>query len=312
MASSRRTSAKWAVPPSTSPISARLDGTAASTIGVFDSGVGGLSAWREIIRRLPQENVSYVADQAHVPYGPRRPDEIREFSAGITRFLMALEAKVIVMACNTASSAALHCLRQTFPGVPFVGMEPAVKPAAERTRSGVVGIIATRTTIQGQLLADLVDRYARDVRVLTRVGTGLVESVESGATDTPETEALLRKHLTPLLEAGVDQLVLGCSHYHFLRPVVERVVGPSVGVIEPATAIARQTERVIVCREEVAPASQTGRHVFYTSGDASRFSDMLGCLIPCAGANAGVHALRWREGRLEMVDVTRTSGQRQG
>ena len=309
MASSKRTNAKWALPPSTSPISARQERITASTIGIFDSGVGGLSAWREIVRRLPQEDVSYVADQAHVPYGPRRPDEIRKFSIGIARFLLELEAKVIVIACNTASSAALHHLRQTFPGVPFVGMEPAVKPAVERTRSGVVGLVATRTTVQGQLLADLMDRYARDVRVLTRVGTGLVEAVERGETDTPETTALLREHLTPLLEAGIDQLVLGCSHYHFLRPAVRRVVGESVGVIEPATAIARQAERVMVCRGDAAPKSQTGRHVFYTSDDASRFSDMLGRLIPCAGANEGVHTLRWQKGRLVDVDVTHTSGQ---
>ena len=292
--------------PSPSAFSSRLEETTTATIGVFDSGVGGLSAWREVVRQLPHEDVSYVADQAHVPYGPRRPSEVRDFAVGIARFLLALEVKVIVIACNTASSAALHFLRHTFPDVLFVGMEPAVKPAAERTRSGVVGVMATQTTVQGQLLADLVDRYASDVRVLTQVGTGLVKAVETGAIDTPETEALLRKHLTPLLEAGMDELVLGCSHYHFLRPAIERVVGESVDVIEPATAIARQTERVVMRRGEAAPANHTGRHVFYTSADPTRFSDMLDRLVPNAGANAEVYGLQWKGEHLTTVDVTRT------
>ena len=312
MASSRY-AASQRVTPSSLSILARQEVTTTATIGVFDSGVGGLSAWREIVRQLPQEDVLYVADQAHVPYGPRSPGEVQDFALGIARFLLALQVKVIVIACNTASSAALDILRRTFPEVPFVGMEPAVKPAAVRTRSGVVGVIATQTTVQGQLLADLVNRYARNVRVLTRVGTGLVKAVERGAIDTPETEALLRKHLTPLLEAGADELVLGCSHYHFLRPAIERVVGKSVGVIEPAIAIARQTERVLTRRGEVAAANHTGRHVFYTSGDTARFSDMLDCLVPSARSNAEVHALRWKGGRLmPVVGVIRTSGRPRG
>jgi len=199
--------------------------SAPELIGIFDSGVGGLSVWREIARQLPLEDTLYLADQAHVPYGSRSLNEVREHSEGITRFLLGWGAKIIVVACNTASAAALHHLRRTFPDVPFVGMEPAVKPAVERTRTGVVGVIATQATFQGELFASLLERYAGDVGVLIQACQGLVEAVEAGALDTPETEALLRHYLTPLIEAGADQLVLGCTHYPFLRPLIERVVG---------------------------------------------------------------------------------------
>ncbi|MBU0703044.1 MAG: glutamate racemase [Chloroflexi bacterium] len=268
-------------------------------IGVFDSGVGGLSVWREIARQLSHENTLYLADQAHVPYGSRQLSEVRELSAGITRFLLGRGAKIIVIACNTASAAALHHLRRIFPDVPFVGMEPAVKPAIERTHNGVVGVIATQATFQGELFASLVERYAGDVRVLTQVCPGLVEAVEAGALDTPETESLLREYLTPLVEAGVDQLVLGCTHYPFLRPAIERVVGARLTVIDPAPAVARQTARVLAQLGLEAGQDNVGHHTFHTSGDAAAFAALVEQLLPCLGKNARVQAVRWREGRLE-------------
>ena len=268
-------------------------------IGVFDSGVGGLSVWREVVRQLPYEDTLYLADQAHVPYGSRRLAEVQEFSEGITRFLLDRGAKVVVVACNTASAAALHHLRRTFPHVPFVGMEPAVKPAVERTHNGVVGVIATQATFQGELFASLVERYAGDVRVLTQVCPGLVEAVEAGALDTPETEALLRRCVTPLIEAGVDQLVLGCTHYPFLRPALERVVGASVRVIDPAPAIARQTGRVLVQQGAEVSRGRVSHHVFCTSGDVATFTTMIGRLLPHIGGDVKVRAVRWCEGRLE-------------
>ncbi len=265
-------------------------------IGIFDSGVGGLSVWREIARQLPHEDTLYLADQAHVPYGFRRIAEVREFSENITRLLLNQGAKIIVVACNTASAAALHYLRRTFPNVPFVGMEPAVKPAVERTCNGVVGVIATQATFQGELFASLVERYAGDVRVLTQVCPGLVEAVEAGALDTPETEMLLRECLAPLVEAGVDQLVLGCTHYPFLLPAIERLVGTSVTVIDPAPAVACQTGRVLTQRKLEAGRSRVGRHVFYTSGDVAVFAAMIKRLL---GEGVEARAVRWRAGRLE-------------
>ncbi len=289
-------------------------------IGVFDSGVGGLSVWREIARRLPCEDTLYLADQAHVPYGSRRMVEVREFSEGIVRFLLAQGAKIIVIACNTASAAALHYLRDRFPGVPFVGMEPAVKPAVEQTRNGAVGVIATQATFQGELFASLLQRYATGVRVLTRVCPGLVEAVEAGALDTPETEALVRACLAPLIEAGVDRLVLGCTHYPFLRPTIERVVGADVVVIDPAPAVARQAGRVLARRGMAATAAscregrgeRVGRCVFCTSGDEVAFGATLGRLLHRVEDDVDVRAIRWRDRRLEGGLLTRTSARRQG
>ena len=254
-------------------------GSNASPIGVFDSGVGGLSVWREIVRQLPAEDTLYFADQAHIPYGQRPLDKVRRLTEDVTRFLLAEGAKLIVVACNTASGAALHALRETFPDVPFVGMEPAVKPAVEHTRTGIVGVIATPATFQGDLFARLIQRFGDGFDIHTQACPGLVEAVEAGALDTPETEALLRLYLIPLLDAGIDQLVLGCTHYPFLSPLIQRIVGPEVTLIDPAPAVARQVERVLarrnLVREALAPAGQTSGHRFYTSGDPAKFSAMV-------------------------------------
>ena len=302
------------------------------SIGIFDSGVGGLSVWREVVRQLPHEDTIYLADQAHMPYGARQLAEVRELSETITRFLLDRGAKAVVVACNTASAAALHHLRRTFPEVPFVGMEPAVKPAVERTHNGVVAVIATQATFQGELFASLVERYADDVQVLTQACPGLAEAVEAGALDAPETEALLRQHLPPLIEAGVDQLVLGCTHYPFLRPAIERIVGANVAVIDPAPAVARQTGRVLAQRGlEAAPSGgslrprpgqagrlqdRAGHHTFYTSGDAAAFRAMIERLLPSIGGDVEVRTVRWQAGRLKTFirssAITRTSTRRRG
>ncbi|MCX7681549.1 MAG: glutamate racemase [Anaerolineae bacterium] len=268
-------------------------------VAIFDSGVGGVSVWREIVRQLPGEDTLYLADQAHVPYGSRALEEVRSFAEAIVRFLIEKGARVIVLACNTASAAALHHLRRTFPQVSFVGMEPALKPAVERTRNGTVGVIATHATFQGELFSSLVARYAGGVRVLTRVCPGLVEAVEAGHLDTPATENLLRQCLTPLLEAGIDQLVLGCTHYHFLRPLIERIAGESVAVLDPAPAVARQTGRVLAQLRDSAPSDGCGRHIFYTSGDRDTFAAQLALLLPATERPSDVRAAYWREGRLE-------------
>src|SRR5512136_463366 len=214
-------------------------------IGLFDSGVGGLSVWREIAAQLSDESSVYLADQGHIPYGPRPMQEIRAFSEAITRFLLGLGCNIVVVACNTASAAALTHLRATFPGVPFVGMEPAVKPAAQSTRTGKVGVMATPATFQGELFASVVERFANGVQLINQVCPGLVEQVEAGRLDTPDTEAMLREYLSPMMRAGVDTIVMGCTHYPFLAPAIQRIVGSDVQVIDPAPAIARQTKRMM-------------------------------------------------------------------
>jgi glutamate racemase len=233
-------------------------------IGVFDSGVGGLSIVRELRRQLPAESLLFFADQAHVPYGPRPMDEIRRFSETIARYLLSRSADLIVVACNTASAAALKDLRRAFPGVPFVGMEPAVKPAAEGTRSGVVGVLATPATFQGELFASVVERFAQGVRLVNQTVPGLVELIEAGHLDTPQTEDLIAHALQPILEAGADTIVLACTHYPFVIPVVARLAGPGVTVIDPAPAIARQTARL---RPLPGSISTRGTLTLVTTGD---------------------------------------------
>ena len=267
-------------------------------VGVFDSGVGGLSVAREIMALLPAEPIIYLADQAHAPYGQRPLAEIRSLSEGITRFLLAEGAGAIVIACNTASAAALHGLREQFLDVPFVGMEPAVKPAVERTRSGHVGVIATAATFQGELFASLLDRYAGRVSIHTQICPELVPLVEAGELNSPRARDAVQQYLAPLLAAGIDQLVLGCTHYPFLRPLIEEVAGAGVAVIDPAPAVARQTGRVLaqqgwLAENETRPAYGSGSeyqparhfaHRFYTTGDPVRFQaalyDLLGVTTP--------------------------------
>ncbi|GAB4416741.1 MAG: glutamate racemase [Anaerolineae bacterium] len=234
-------------------------------IGLFDSGVGGLSVWREVAQRMPYEATLYFADSAHCPYGPRPAAEIQALSAAITRFLLAHQAKLIVVACNTASAAALETLRAEFD-VPIVGMEPAVKPAAEATRTGHVGVLATEGTLNGYLFKNTSQRHARDIEVHVQVGEGLVELVEKGQLDAPETESLLRHYLEPMLAANADQLALGCTHYPLLLPLIERVVAGRATVIDPAQAVARQVQRVLMQRGLEAETGCVTQHCFFTTG----------------------------------------------
>jgi glutamate racemase len=259
-------------------------------IGVFDSGVGGLSVTREIMAQLPGQPLVYLADQAHAPYGQRGLAEIRDLSEGITRFLLAQGAGLIVIACNTASAAALHWLRGQFPATPFVGMEPAVKPAAERTHAGRVGVLATAATFQGQLFASLIDRFARDVIVHTQVCHEWAPLVEAGELTSPRARAAVSRDLAPLLAAGVDELVLGCTHYPFLRPLIEEVAGPGVEIIDPAPAVARQTGRVLAQRGWLGRAPAEAQHRFYTTGDPAHFARALEDLL---GIRAAVRPATW-------------------
>jgi glutamate racemase len=255
-----------------------ISGQVEKPIAIFDSGVGGLSVLRHIQAQLPHEPLLYLADQAHVPYGLRSPDEIRRFCEGITRFFLAEQAKLIVVACNKASAAALTHLRQRFPEVPFVGMEPAIKPAAVQTKSGKVGVLATGGTVESRRYADLMARFAQDIEVLADPCLGLVALIEAGQVSAPETEALLQICLTPMLAAGVDTLVLGCTHYPFVIPLIERIAGPAVAIIDPAPAVARQTGRVLQQYRLLSTGRQPGAMRFLTTGDKQRltqFTDRL-------------------------------------
>ena len=268
-------------------------------IGIFDSGVGGLSVWREIVRQLPGESTLYLADQAHVPYGYRSMEEIRRFCVGIVDFLLDQGATIIVVACNAASAAALHYLREQYPDIPFVGMEPAVKPAAVRTKTGIVGVIATQTTFQGKLFAGLIAQYGNSVKVLTSIGHGLVETVEAGNLDTPETENLLKNCISPLISAGADQLVLGCTHYPFLIPAIRRLIGPGVSIIDPAPAVASQVARIMKQRDLMNIHDLEVCNTFFTTGKANNFSVCIQRLVNRDQGMVKTGKVCWRCGRLK-------------
>ena len=215
-----------------------------AVIGIFDSGSGGLSVLKEIRKVLPSARYIYYSDNAHCPYGEKSEAYIRDRARVITRLLLEKGAEVIVVACNTATGAAIATLREEF-SVPFVGMEPAVKPAALGTRSGVIGVLATAGTLKASKYLKTKGIYQGDVRIEEHVGEGFVQLVERLELDGPEVERIVRASLQPLLDAGADTIVLGCTHYPFLRPVIERIAGPDVQVIDPAPAVARQVLKVL-------------------------------------------------------------------
>lgn len=275
-------------------------------IGVFDSGVGGLSVLGELRRLLPHEDFLYVADQAHVPYGARPLTEVRRYCFWIVEFLLRRESKLIVVACNTASAAALEPLRKAFPHVPFVGMEPAIKPAAEQSHRGVIGVIATPATFQGELFDSVVHRFARGVKVLTHTCPGLVEKIEAGETEGPALEEMLRGQLAPLVKAGIDELVLGCTHYPFAARTLQNVVGPGVKIIDPAPAVARQTVRLLA-RHHLEGSEQPGRATCFTSGDPDLFSRVSRKLL---GEELPVQRVRWPAGDSVDPVILETDGDR--
>lgn len=228
-------------------------------IGVFDSGVGGLSVLREINQLLPNESLLYVGDCGHIPYGEKSPEFIRERCAIIAEFFQREGAKALVLACNTATVAAVADLRQRYPDWPVVGMEPAVKPAAAATRSGVVGVLATTGTLQSAKFAALLDRFASTVKVITQPCPGLVELIETGDLSSETLRTILRGYVEPLLAAGCDTIILGCTHYPFLKPLLSQMLPPSIILIDTGAAVARQLQRLLDERGLLAtgPARET-------------------------------------------------------
>ncbi|MCL6635328.1 MAG: glutamate racemase [Peptococcaceae bacterium] len=243
-------------------------------IGLFDSGVGGLSIMREVRRLLPAEDLLYFADSAHCPYGLKPPAAIRARALVICDFLLSRGVKVMVIASNTTSVAALDAVRER-AGVPVVGVEPAVKPAVSVTRNGRVGVLATGVTLAGERFNSLVERFGDGVEVYTQPCPGLVELVESGRWERPGAEALLARYLDPLLARGVDTVILGCTHYPFLRPLVEKLAGDGVTVIDTGEAVARQVVRVLEGNGLLAAKTGRGRERFFTSGSPEKVEPVM-------------------------------------
>ena len=232
-------------------------------IGIFDSGVGGLSVFKEIVKELPTQKYIYVSDNGYCPYGPRPREEVISRAVSITDFLISKGAQIIVIACNTATAAAIEYLRSHY-SIPFIGMEPAIKPAAIHSKSGVVGVLATKGTFKGELYLKTSNKYASNIEVLEQVGEGLVEIVENDMIKSNQAHSLLEKYLNPMLAKGADHIVLGCTHYPFLTNVIKDIVGDKMEIVNPAPAIAKRVVEILT--QEKLCVSEKGINTFVTTG----------------------------------------------
>lgn len=264
----------------------------AARVGIFDSGVGGLSVWQQIVRHGPGVQALYVADQAHIPYGSHQEEEVLSFSRGITRYLADQGCTVVVVACNTASAVALQTLRQEFPSLKFVGMEPAIKPAAQVSRRRVVGVLGTPATLAGELFRSTRELHARDVQVVPQPCPGLVERIEAGELEGEDLEADVRAFLRAPLAAGADVLVLACSHYPLVHAVIARLAGPEVEVIDPSPAIAAQLRR---CLGPDGTGVSGATCSFRTTGALVEFEAVAAAIL---GSPVRATALGWHNGEL--------------
>jgi glutamate racemase len=243
-------------------------------IGVFDSGVGGLSVLREIRRELPAEDLIYVADSGYAPYGDRPEAYVRGRAIAIMEFLRAQKVKAVVVACNTATGIAVDALRARY-AEPIIAIEPAVKPAAARTRSRIVGVLATTQTLAGQKFAKLVSTHAGDVEVLTQACPGLVEQVERGDLTSTSTRSLVEQYLRPMLDKGADTIVLGCTHYPFVSDVIRDVAGSSISLIDSAGPVARELRRRLQVNNLLAAEPRAGTETFWTTGSPEQVATVV-------------------------------------
>ncbi len=237
-----------------------------SPIGIFDSGFGGLSIWQAVCRQLPNESIIYLGDGANCPYGSRSNEEVVSLSERAVDNLIDRGCKIIVIACNTATAAAVGYLRTKYSEIDIVGIEPAVKPACERSVSRKIGVLATERSLDGGHFQRSVAKYCNDVEIVSAFGRGFVEIVERGEEATPEAEQIVREIVEPMLARGVDQIVLGCTHYPFLIPIIEKIA-PDVGIVDPSPAVSRRVENLLRERELLAPADNIAKYEFITYAD---------------------------------------------
>lgn len=248
-------------------------------IGVFDSGVGGISVLKHIHTLLPHENLLYVADSKYAPYGSRTPAEITARCFEIADFLIAQNAKALVVACNTATAAAIDAMRAKYdlPDfiIPIIGMEPAVKPAAEASKNGIIGVLATVGTLKSAQFAALLENYGRNVEVVTQACVGLVECVERGELDSQNTLQLIQQYCKPLIDEGADTIVLGCTHYPFVRPLIEQVVGKDVALIDTGAAVAKYLQKRLQELDLLNSVNEKSTVTFYTNSEAENAKQVI-------------------------------------
>lgn len=233
-------------------------------IGLFDSGIGGTSIWKEIVDLLPQENTIYLSDSKFAPYGNKSKKEIIELSCKNTEFLLKKNCKIIVVACNTATTNAISYLRETYK-VPFIGIEPAIKPASLRSKTKKIGILATKGTLHSELFEKTSKSLDQAIIIKEAIGEGLVELIEAGKIDSKETRELLKKYLIPMVEFGIDNLVLGCSHYPYLIEQIQSVIGTEIQIIDSGFAVANQTKNILLQKNLLNGEKELGKHQFYTN-----------------------------------------------
>ena len=244
-------------------------------IGIFDSGIGGLSVWREIAALMPNESTVYFADNANCPYGSRSEDEITDFCEKITDFFIERKCKIIVVACNTATSMVIWRLRRKYSELPFVGIEPALKPAVLRSKTGRIGVLATSGTLKSRLFNKTKERFAGSVEITATEGNGLVELIENGKQDALETEILLRKYIEPMSDNGIDCLVLGCTHYPFLSDVLKKITGSGITLFDPAAAVAAHVSNTLKKQDSESDPDNVPFYEFYSSGDPGVMISMV-------------------------------------
>lgn len=238
----------------------------AGPIGIFDSGIGGTSIWREINRLLPNESMIYLADSRNAPYGEKSPEQILELSIKNMELLIKQGSKLIVVACNTATTNAIKELRAAYD-LPIIGIEPAIKTAALNSRTRKVGVLATKGTLASSLFHNTSDNHAHGIQILEQEGTGLVELIENGELNSPKTKALLERYLMPMLKEGIDQLVLGCTHYPYLIPLLKEILPPEIKILDSGEGVARQTRNVLQNHDLLNHGGPIGEHRFFTNGN---------------------------------------------
>lgn len=241
-------------------------------IGIFDSGLGGLSICKEIIDLMENESVVYLADSFNTPYGEKTREEIINLSVKNTELLLELGCKIIIVACNTATTNAVEVLRNKY-SVPFIGIEPAIKPAALQTKSGKIGVLATKGTLSSELFMSTSNRYRKELEIIETEGENLVRLIELGKLK--ETKPLLRKYLSPMINAGVDSIVLGCTHYPFLIPIIKEIVSNEIKIIDSGEAVAKQTQKILEKKNLMKVDGKKGNRTFYTNGNLKILSDFL-------------------------------------
>lgn len=245
-----------------------------NSIGFFDSGIGGITIWESVNRLLPNENTIYLADSKNSPYGKKPNDELINICKENVEFLINKKCKLIVVACNTATTNSINFLRKIYD-LPFIGIEPAIKPAALNTKTGKIGVLATKGTLGSRLFEKTSNIHGQNVEIIEQHGIGLVELIEKGIYSGSKIDSLLKEYLNPMLENNIDKLVLGCTHYPLIKESIKKIINESINIIECSEAVALQTERVLIKSNLINSGTEKSKKLFYTNGDKNVLNSLL-------------------------------------